>query len=90
MAIDHSLDFFGVDLQPTDINDAASASDEVAAAVAPFDHVAGVHEPVLIAQRALFTQIAQRGPRRSDAERSVVELYPHTGIVLIQQRGGKS
>src|SRR6266853_1026721 len=51
MAVDHRLDLFGVDLEAADIDDPAAAADEMVAAVAQLDHVAGIDEAVGAAER---------------------------------------
>src|ERR1700733_3098523 len=44
IAVDYGFDFFGVNFQTADIDDAATAADKVIAVAAQFDHVAGVDE----------------------------------------------
>ena len=50
MPIDDRLDFFGMNLQAADIDDAAAAAGEDIAIAAPLHHVAGIDEAVVIAQ----------------------------------------
>ena len=62
MAIDHSFDLLGMNLQAADIDDAVAPADEVVAVAAQFDHVAGVHKPVSICQRrGVVADITMRG-----------------------------
>ena len=51
MAVDHRLDFLGMNLEAADIDDAAAPADEIIAIAAQFDHVAGIDEAVGIRER---------------------------------------
>src|SRR5579884_2290665 len=51
MAVERGLDLLGMHLLAADIDDAAAPPDEMVAAVAPLDHVAGIDEAVLAGQR---------------------------------------
>src|ERR1700733_6341079 len=46
MPVDHGFYFFRMNLEAADIDDAAAPSHEMVSVSAPFDHIAGIHEPL--------------------------------------------
>src|SRR2546427_9939528 len=51
MPVDRRLDFLRVDLQPSDVDDAAASAEEVVPVSAAFHHVARVDEAFIIGER---------------------------------------
>src|SRR5580692_12282772 len=75
MPVDHRLDLLGMNLQSTDIDDAAAAAGKNVAIAAPLHHVTGIDETVAVAQRrVLRAEIALRRARRADTQRAVDEF----------------
>src|SRR2546421_3625176 len=77
MTGDHRLDLLGVHLLASDIDDAGPTTEEVVALTAPLHDVASVHEALAIAQRDVFAEIAAGGPRRADAQRTILDRDLH-------------
>src|SRR5437667_2827074 len=78
VAVDDGLDFFGVDLQPTDIDDSALSTKEVVAVTASLHDVAGVDKALTVDEgRVFLAEIADRSPRGTDPERTVLDLHFH-------------
>ena len=76
MPVDDGFDFFRMNLEAADIDDAAAPSDEMVAVAAQLDHVAGIDEALASASAAAFAaDIGMRGPRRADPERSVFDFH---------------
>ncbi len=48
MGVENRLDFLGVHFLSANIDDAIAAPNNVVAAVAPFDMIAGFNEPILV------------------------------------------
>src|SRR2546426_1103224 len=82
MAIDHRLDFLGMDLQSADIDDAAASPDEIIALTAQLQEIAGVHEAFGIEQRRAFgSEIMAGGAGRADSKRTVHYLHVHVAVL---------
>ena len=88
MAVDHRFHFFGIYLQPADIDDAAGAAGEVTALAALLDHVAGI-DPAILHQRLVAADIARGGARRTDMQGAIHDLHLHRAVA-VQERGGKT
>src|SRR5579883_1869614 len=91
MAVERGLDLLGMHLLAADIDDAAAPPDEMVAAVAPLDHVAGIDEAVLAGQwRRTGTEIAARVARRADAQRAALDLHLDRAAAALDQRFWKA
>src|SRR5439155_16550618 len=87
VAVDDGLNFFGVDLEPTDIDDSALSTKEVVAVTASLHDVAGVDKAFTVDEgRAFLAEIADRGPRGTDPERTVLDLHFHLATRADQAR----
>src|SRR5580704_6723663 len=91
MPVDDRLDLLGMNLQPTDIDDAAAAAGKDVTIAAPLHHVAGIDEAVTIAQaRMLRAEITLRCTRRADAQCAIDKLQLDAIAVMLQDVGRKS
>src|SRR5205809_5828461 len=87
VAVDDGLNFFGVDLQPTDIDDSALSTKEVVAVTASLHDVAGVDKAFTVVEgRVFLAKIADRGPRGTDPKRTVLDLHFHLATRADQAR----
>ena len=78
MAVDDGLNFLGVDLQPTDIDDSAPSTKEVITVTAPLHNVASVDKALTVDKgQSFLAEIADRGPRGTDPKRTVHDLHFH-------------
>src|SRR6185312_2687924 len=89
VTVDHRLDLFRMHLEPADIDNAAAPAGEITALAAPLDHVAVIDKAVGVAQRTGIAEIAARGPRRTDAQRALLDLHLDLGALPSDQAGGK-
>src|SRR5579862_7711593 len=87
--VDDRLDLLGVNLQASDIDDAAAPAGEDVAIAAPLHHIAGIDETVAVAQHMLRAEIALRRARRADTQRAIDEFKFDAIAVVIQEIGGK-
>src|SRR5207247_7382903 len=87
VAVDDGLDFFGVDLQPTDIDDSALSTKEVVAVTASLHAVSGVDKALTVDEgRVFLAEIADRSPRGTDPERTVLDRHFHLATRADQAR----
>src|SRR5207247_10083877 len=76
VAVDDGLNFLGVDLQPTDIDDSAPSTKEVITVTAPLHNVASVDKALTVDKgQSFLAEIADRGPRGTDPKRTVHDLH---------------
>src|SRR6516165_7077696 len=85
MAINYGLDLLRVDLLATDVNDPVRSADEIITVAAQLHHVAGIDKAGFVGEGTCITEVTNRGPGRSDAERAVFELHLHFGARLSDQ-----
>ncbi len=48
VAVDHSLDLLGMDLETPNVDDPVSSANEIVAIAPEFEHIAGIDETVLV------------------------------------------
>src|SRR5881628_1701483 len=87
MPVDRRLDFFRVDLQTADVDEAAAPAEEVVPVTTAFHHVAGVDEAVVIAERGVVAERAGRTPSGAEAQRTVLDFNLHVASRADQARG---
>src|SRR5438093_3071273 len=76
--VDRRLDFLRVDLQSSDVDEAAPATEEVVPAAAAFHHLAGADKAFTIGERGVvLADIAGRIPRGTDPQRAFDDLDLH-------------
>src|SRR6266850_6753529 len=76
--VDRRLDFLRVDLQSSDVDDAAPSTEEVVPVAAAFHHVAGVDEAFIVGERGLLlAEIADRVARGTDPQRTILDFDLH-------------
>ncbi len=78
VSVDRGLDFLRVDLQSSDVDEAAPAAEEVVPVAAALHHVAGVDEAFLIGEHGIvLAEIADGIPRGTDPQRTLDDLDLH-------------
>src|SRR5437762_876537 len=91
VAVDDSLDLFGMDLEAADVDDPAASADEVVAVSAALDHVPGVDEPVRVYEVvALAPKVAGGRARRTNPQRAILHPHLHGRTGLFDQARGKA
>src|SRR5439155_27268046 len=74
VSIDRRLHFLRIDLQPSDVDDAAPSTEEVIAVAPPFHHIARVDEAVVVGERRVFlAQIADGVACGTQPKRTIVD-----------------
>src|SRR3989442_4888293 len=75
MSVDRRFDFFRIDLQSADVDDAVPSTEEVVPVAAAFHHVARVDEAFIIGEGGtLLAEIADGITRGTDTQRAVVDF----------------
>ena len=68
MPIDDRFDFFRMNFQPPDIDDAALATNKMIAVTAALDDIAGIDKPVEVSNRLFATDIAGCNSPRAEMQ----------------------
>src|SRR5690349_18369447 len=86
MPVDHGLDLLGMNLQPADIDDAATPADEMVAVTAQLNHVAGIDKSIDIGEISRVpAHISMGGSPRSDTQGAIHDLHLDAAGILADQ-----
>src|ERR1700733_1966053 len=78
MPVDDRFDLLGMHFHSADIDDAASAAEEMEAATATFYNITGIDEAVQVHELSIVVQISKRSPVRSNGKRCIFDSYFNT------------
>src|SRR5438105_1677490 len=88
VAIDHRLDFFGMDLEAADIDNPATSAGEVIAVTATLDDIAGVDESLGVEQcLTRIAEVAKGCAGRTDAQS--VSVDPEVDVTTVTRDKGR-